>query len=331
MAEPSPLVSIVMPARNASTTISDAIAAALDQDYPGDLELVVAEGASRDDTAAVLAALAVAEPRLRVVHNPTGTTPAGLNAAIAEAHADIIARCDAHAALPRDYVATAVADMTRTGADVVGGIQDPRGTTVVERAVASAMRSWLGSGGAAYRGADRAGPVDTVYLGVFRRAALERVGGFDENLIRNQDYDLNYRIRSTGGMVWLDPRLRVAYRPRSSFRALWSQYFDYGRWKRRMLRLRPSATRVRQLVPPLFVLALGASAGLGLAGLPAAALVVPGAYVLALTATALGAAARERDPAVLLSPAALAVMHTAWGLGFLLGPPARRDHSARES
>ncbi len=331
MADRHRAVSIVMPARDAAGTIAGAVSAALNQDYAGDLELIIAAAAGGDDTEAVVADISVRDPRVRVVANPAGSTPAGLNAAIAAAKGDILVRCDAHSLLPRDYVATAVADLVDTGADVVGGIQDPQGTSIVERAVAAAMRSRLGSGGAGYRRAERAGPADTVYLGVFRRSALARVGGYDERLLRNQDYELNYRIRTSGGEVWLDPRLRVAYHPRSTLRALWKQYFDYGRWKRRMLRLHPGSARLRQLIPPLFVLALAASAGLAVAGFPVAAAVVPGAYLVALLAEGIASAARERDPAALLTPAALATMHIAWGTGFLLGPPQPSDQPDRES
>ena len=200
-----PSVSVVMPARDAAATVDRAVTSVMEQEYDGDLELIVADGNSSDRTIAILAAAASQNPRVTVVPNPAATTPAGLNAAIAEASGDVIVRCDAHCVLPPGYIATAVGDLAETGADVVGGIQNPRGETLGQKATAAAMRSWLGSGGAAYRLADRAGPTDTVYLGIFKRSALDRVGGFDESLVRNQDYELNYRIRSTGALFGSTP------------------------------------------------------------------------------------------------------------------------------
>ena len=317
-----PSVSVVMPARDAAATVDRAVTSVMEQEYDGDLKLIVADGNSSDRTIAILAAAASQNPRVTVVPNPAATTPAGLNAAIAEASGDVIVRCDAHCVLPPGYIATAVGDLAETGADVVGGIQNPRGETLGQKATAAAMRSWLGSGGAAYRLADRAGPTDTVYLGIFKRSALDRVGGFDESLVRNQDYELNYRIRSTGGVVWLDPDLRVTYRPRATLRALWTQYFAYGRWKRRVLGMHPRSTRARQLIPPAFVVALAASAGLAIAGRTAAALVSPITYAAAIAVVSLATAIRDRDLSALLMPGALATMHIAWGAGFLIGPPA---------
>jgi glycosyltransferase involved in cell wall biosynthesis len=328
MADLAPPVSVVMPARNAASTVGAAVEAVFAQEYAGDVELIVAVAPSTDATASAVNGAAAENPRMRVVSNPAATTPAGLNAAVAAASADIIVRCDAHCVLPPDYVTAAVSGLDSTGADVIGGIQDPQGNTIRERANAAAMRSRLGSGGATYRTGASAGPTDTVYLGVFRRSAVERVGGYDETLIRNQDYELNYRIRASGGIVWFDPALRVSYRPRGSFGGLWRQYFGYGRWKRRVLSMHPASTRLRQLIPPLFVLALAASAGMALARWFNAGLVVPLVYAAVVVATGIAAAARRRDVAALLSPISLAVMHIGWGLGFLVGPPEAQEASS---
>jgi glycosyltransferase involved in cell wall biosynthesis len=324
-----PSVSIILPVRNEGRTAETAVRSALAQEYPRAFEVVVAEGRSLDKTRAVLETMAASEPRLRVVDNPTGTTPAGLNAAIRASTGDVVVRCDGHSVLPSGYVRRAVELLLETGADNVGGVQAATGETPLQRAVALGMSIPMGVGDARFHLGGPPGPVDTVFLGVFRRAALERVGMFDEALLRNQDSELNVRLRATGGVVYFHPDLRVGYHPRASLRALWSQYLGSGRWKRATFRrsgLR--ALRPRQAAPPALVAGLIASPGLALAGRPLAALAVPALYGAALALTALWTAARRRNPAALLLPIVLPIMHVGWGLGFLVGP-VRRNRSPK--
>jgi glycosyltransferase involved in cell wall biosynthesis len=313
-----PKVSVIVPARDSAGTIGETLTAIASQDYPGEFEVVVAVGPSVDGTADLVAGFAGEDPRIRRVDNQVGSTPAGLNRAIAASDGEVVARVDAHAVIPPGYLCRAVELLAETGADNVGGIQDAVGSTPFEAAVAAAMRSPLGSGGAAYRGEGPAGPVDTVYLGVFRRSALERVGGFDETLLRNQDYELNIRLRDTGGTVWFSPELRVRYRPRGDVRALARQYFQYGRWKREVLRRHPGSLRLRQLAAPVALVGvvLGLSAGPRSGG---RSLAVPAVYGAAVVAGAASAPGR-RDPRTAL---ALLVMHLAWGAGFLRGAAGR--------
>jgi len=307
-----------MPVLDGAQIVADAVVSALDQDYSGPIEVVIAHGPSRDGTAAVLDRIA-ADPRVTVVPNPTGATAAGLNAAIASSAGPVVVRCDAQARLPRDYVRRAVEILENTGADNVGGVQAAEGESFLERAVAIAQTTPAGVGDARYRTGGGPGPVDTVYLGVFRREALERVGGFDEGQVRNQDYELNWRLRATGGTVYFHPDLRVAYRPRASLRTLWRQYRGYGVWKRVMLRKHPRSLRWRQTAPPLLVLGLLWSVAMAFTPWPWTALLVPGLYTAVLLAAALLEAARRRDPAALALPVVLPTMHLAWGLGFLAG------------
>ncbi len=321
--ERAPAVSVVLPVHNAAATIGAALRSILDQDYRGPLEVVVADGMSEDGTREAVAAVAAADPRVRLVDNPHRATPAGLNAAIAASTGSVVVRCDARAELPPGYVARAVATLERTGADNVGGVQSAEGVGTVQRAVAYAMSSRVGVGDARFHYGGAPGPVDTVYLGTFRRAALERVGLFDETLVRNQDYELNHRIRRTGGIVYFDPELRVRYRPRASLGALWRQYWQYGTWKRRVVRRHPRSLRARQLVAPAFVLGLAVSAVLAVTPLRAWALPVPIAYLALLAGVTTVQAVRRRDPAVALFPVAVATMHLAWGGGFLLGRSGR--------
>jgi succinoglycan biosynthesis protein ExoA len=313
----TPSVSCVIPVRNERRAIAAAVLSCLGQRYEGALEVVVADAMSTDGTRQVVEELAAADPRVRLVDNPGRVTPAGLNAAIAGSSGEVVVRCDAHAVLPPGYVAAAVATLEMTGAVNVGGVQHAVGDHFTGRAIALAMTSPIGVGDARFHYGGEAGPVDTVYLGVFRRAALDQVGGFDEGLVRNQDYELNYRLRQAGGTVWFDPDLKVDYRPRASLGSLWRQYFDYGKGKRVMLRLHPRSLRWRQLAPPALVVGLAGSAVAWVAGAGWIAALVPVAYVLAVAAGAVVTLARGGGGAALLMPAAVVTMHLGWGCGFL--------------
>jgi succinoglycan biosynthesis protein ExoA len=252
-----PDVDVVMPILNEAAHLGTALAAVREQDYPGRLRVIMAIGPSTDGTEAVAADLAALDTDLVVVDNPTGKTPAALNFAIRAGTAPVIVRVDGHSQLSGGYIEQAVTTLRRTGAANVGGMQVPVGTTPFEHAVAAATSSWMGTGGASYRTGGVEAAVDTVYLGVFDRAAIEAVGLFDERLIRNQDYELNIRLRKAGSTVVFDPELWVGYTPRGSWKALAKQYFEYGRWKAVVLKMHPESARLRQIVPPLAVGALG--------------------------------------------------------------------------
>ena len=307
-----------MPVLNEERHLASAVRHVLEQDYPGEIEVVLAVGPSSDRTQEIADGLAAADPRVKVVPNPSGRTPSGLNAAIAASSHDIVARIDGHAMMPSDYLRIAVETLEETGADNVGGIMAAEGETPWEKAVAAAMTSKIGVGNARFHTGGESGPADTVYLGVFRRSELEAVGGFDETLERNQDYELNWRLRQKGGVVWFDPGLAVEYRPRSTPRALWRQYFDYGYWKRIVLRRHPESLRWRQLAAPALVVGLGVSAALAVFDWKKGS-ALPGVYVAATAGAGLVDLVRGRDPAALLEPVALWVMHIAWGSGFIAG------------
>lgn len=317
-------VSVVMPVMNEERHLTESVQRILDQDYPGPVDVIIAVGPSRDRTEEVAAELARVHPNVRVVHNPSGRTPAALNRAIAASDGDVVVRVDGHALIPPDYIRVGVQTLERTGADNVGGIMAAEGSTDFERAVAWAMTTWFGVGGASFHIGGAEEPALTVYLGCFRRSALDRVGGFDEHMERAQDWELNLRIRETGGVVWFTPDMCVSYRPRHSIRALARQYHDYGRWRREIARRNPRTLSLRYLAAPVLVLALIASAVLLVLGVIAgsAPLVIAGALIpvlyLAVTffvsLTARPWAVRWRLPMVLWT------MHLAWGTGFWRGP-----------
>ena len=309
-----PPVSVLLPVRNAEATIGAAIDSVLSQDYEGSVEVIVADGS---DTAATSDLVRRRYPTVRLIPNPEQTTGFGLRAAHGAATGEIIVRCDAHSVFPPGYVRRAVSTLQRTGAANVGGRQRPVGATFFGRAVAMAMTTPLGAGGARYRLGGAEGPVDTVFLGAFRRDALEAVGSVDPAFVRNQDYELNWRLRARGETVWFDPGLVVDYRPRGTLRDLVWQYFDYGRWKRVVARRHPASLLPRHLASPLLLLGLAASPVLAVvAGASWAAAAVPLTYVLTLMLGSLTVGIRRRSYAALLLPLVLATMHLSWGIGF---------------
>jgi len=313
-----PTVSIVIPASGAGASLPAALRAVHDQTYPNIVDVIVA--AADDDSAKAATASGAT-----TVPNPQGRTPTGLNRAIARSAGDVVVRVDARSIIPENYVAQIVEALAETGADNVGGMQVPVGRTFSERPIAAAMRSRAGAGGARYRVGGERGPTDTVYLGAFRRETLERLGGFDERYERHQDYELNQRIRDQGGVVWFDPELRVEYRPRSSLKALARQYYDFGKWKRRFARDHPGTLLMRQKAPPTLVPILALSLAGSLLWRPL--LLLPASYAAALIAAGL-TQLRTAGPAALGAPAALATMHLAWGLGFLVGQTKERQNES---
>lgn len=324
-----PTVHVVMPVVNEERHLAAAVKRIIEQDYPGSLAVTMAVGPSRDHTLEVARKLAESHPRVHVVDNPSGKTPAGLNAAIASRDADVVVRVDGHAMIPKDYVRIGVETLQRTGADNVGGLMAAEGVSSFEQAVAQAMRSRFGVGDASFHVGGAEGPALTVYLGCFRKSALERVGGFDESMVRAQDWELNLRIRNSGGIVWFTPQMAVTYRPRSTPAALARQYHDYGRWRREVVRRHPETVSLRYLAAPVTVVVIALGVVLAVAGLvfgqstlvllglaPAAVYVV--GNLMASVWTAL-AERVSRLPVILGLPLAFAVMHGAWGAGFLRG------------
>ncbi|MDP2014091.1 MAG: glycosyltransferase family 2 protein [Actinomycetota bacterium] len=324
-----PRVSVIMPVLNEERHLREAVLQILNQDYQGEIEVVMAVGPSRDATQQVADALAAEFTSVHVVQNPSGKTPAALNAAIARAAGDVVVRVDGHALIPHDYVANGVQVLNATGADNVGGIMDAKGSTPFESAVARAMTSRFGVGGAAFHIGGEPGPALTVYLGCFRADALARVGGYDETMERAQDWEMNLRIRQTGGVVWFTPQMRVEYRPRANTLALARQYHDYGRWRREVARRHPETLSLRYLAAPIAVVlvALGLIVGViglasGMTWLALAGFAMPLGYLLAnLLASLISALGKPRlglrGTAAL--PLVYATMHAAWGLGFLRG------------
>ena len=324
-----PDVAVVMPVLNEENYLEAAVLAILSQDYEGPIQVVLALGPSTDLTNEVAARICAGDSRVSSVQNPTGRTPEGLNAALAATKQEIVVRVDAHSELSDGYIRLAVETLQRTGADNVGGIMGARGVTRFEKAVAAAMTSPLGVGSASFHTGGNEGPAETVYLGVFKRSALERVGGYDPEFTRAQDWEMNHRIRETGGLVWFNPDLFVTYRPRSTVRKLAKQYFEYGSWRHEVMRRHPETrtrkSALRYYAPPLAVVLIVLGKILGTIGLVMGNALIWG-YVLPLGYLALTLLSsitlinRARSGALWL-PVVLTTMQLSWGVGFLTSRP----------
>ncbi|MEV6106230.1 glycosyltransferase family 2 protein [Streptomyces sp. NPDC051940] len=330
-----PAVSVIMPVLNEERHLRHAVEAILAQEYAGELEVVIALGPSQDRTDEIAAQLVqetASNPwcRVHTVPNPTGRTPAALNAAIKASRHPVVVRVDGHGMLSPGYIATAVRLLEETGAVNVGGVMHAEGENDWERAVAAAMTSKVGVGNAAFHTGGEAGPAETVYLGVFRREALERQGGYNEEFIRAQDWELNYRLREAGGLIWFSPELRVSYRPRPSVRALAKQYKDYGKWRHVVARYHAGSINLRYLAPPAAVLGIAAGVAVG-ALLTPLGWIIPGGYVAGIVAGSVPAGRGLGLRARAQIPVALATMHMCWGWGFLTSPRslARRVIASR--
>lgn len=314
-----PAVSVIMPVLNEERHLRNSVRHILEQEYAGEMEVVIALGPSTDRTDEIAAELVAEDARVHTVPNPTGRTPAALNAAIKASRHPIVSASTATACFSPNYIATAVRLLEETGAANVGGIMHAEGENAWEDAVAAAMTSKIGVGNAAFHTGGQAGPAETVYLGVFRREALEQQGGYNEEFIRAQDWELNFRIREAGGQIWFSPELKVQYRPRPSIKALAKQYKDYGKWRHVVARYHAGSINLRYLAPPTAVCAIAAGLVVGAAVTPWG-FVVPAGYLAAIAAGSVPAGKGLSLKARAQIPVALATMHMSWGVGFLTSP-----------
>ena len=310
-------ISVILPVRNEAAHLADSVHAILSQDFRGPFEVVLAIGPSSDGTEALARTLAQADSRVVIVENPTGHTAAGLNLAVKSSQYSNIVRVDGHSEIPQNYLSLVLEILTQSGAVNVGGVMAAIGKSVFERAVARAMRSPLGVGASRFHTGGMAGAVDTVYLGAFRKEALLAVGGFDERFTRAQDWELNFRLRSVGGLIYFDPRLVVTYRPRSTVSALARQYFEYGRWRRVVSRRHEGTINYRYLAPPFTVLvsALSIIFGTFISTIFLLPALVYALFIL-LASIVIGKSLGE----IISLPLILLTMHMCWGTGFLTSP-----------
>jgi glycosyltransferase involved in cell wall biosynthesis len=323
-----PFVTIVMPIRNEEGYIERSLRAVLTQDYPRELtEVIVVDGMSDDGTLGVVRQTAEHYRRpdwalqIDVLENPSRIVPNGLNLALRRARGEVIIRVDGHCEISADYVRRCIKILLETGADCVGGPVITRGEGWIACGIALAQSSTFGVGGVAFRtGRSSAEYVDTLAFGAYRREVFERIGGFDEELVRNQDDEFNYRLAHAGGKILLDPSIHSLYYNRSSLAGLWRQYYQYGYWKVRVMQKHPGQMRLRHFAPPAFALFLLS----GLLVMPFSTarsvwLAVVAAYSLINLVAAAKISSRSGWRYFVLLPLVFVTLHLSYGLGFLVG------------
>lgn len=317
-----PLVSILVPIRNEDRHIEDCLVSIIRQEYPKEkMEVLIADGMSTDQTRDRVKRYQNCVLPVFLIDNPGKIVPTGMNAALQVSRGKIIIRIDGHTLIAPDYILQCVEALERTGADNVGGKMTAKGDGRFGEAVAVATSTPFGVGGARFHYSDQEEWVDSVYMGAWRREVFERIGLFDEELVRDQDDEFNYRLRDYGRKILLSPKIKSVYTNRSSSKALWKQYFQYGLWKVRVLQKHPRQMRSRQFVPPVFVTALLLSLFIMLM-IPwgwIIFLLVAGSYLVVNLLASLITASKTGWRHLALLPFTFAILHISYGLGFLAG------------
>jgi succinoglycan biosynthesis protein ExoA len=317
-----PAMSVIVPCRNEKDYIAACVRSILAQEPPpGGFEIIIVDGMSDDGTRDILKRLVATEPLLRTVDNPRRITPCGMNVGIREARGRYIAIMGAHNRYAPEYLCRSMEVLEETGADNVGGAMICEAESWLQRAIAAAHHSPFAAGNARWHNPDYEGPADTVFGGLYRREVFERIGLFDEELVRNQDDEFNLRLQRAGGKIWQSPRIKSWYKPRASLRALFKQYKQYGYWKVRVIQKHKLPASVRHLIPGCFVLSLLLSSLASLLWPPAAwcLLGLGGAYSTCNLAASLLTAARQGWVLFPLLPPVFACYHFGYGYGFLRG------------
>ncbi len=316
----APVITVVIPVRNEATSIDVCLQSIVAQDLgTGSLEILVIDGRSTDDTRERIRSWMTRVSSVRLLDNPRGITPSALNIGIRAATGSVIARMDGHSQAPPDYLSRGLADLAETGAWAVGGQMIRVGTTPTTEAIAAATMSPFGVGDAAHNYATERMWAETVFLGMWPTWVFERVGLFDEELVRNQDDEFSFRIREVGGKILFDPAIHMAYQPRATYGALFDQYRQYGMWKIRVLQMHPRSLRPRHWVPMLWVgwLIVTAIGSFALAPFAVLFVIGAGAYLLVMLVAAIrmrgGLAHSCRVVAAFLT------LHLGYGVGFWQG------------
>lgn len=312
-------VTVIIPMRNEERYIARCLDSILANDHPHErLEILVIDGESTDRSLEIVRDYSRRYPFIRALPNPKRLQAPAMNLGIRAARGEVIVRADAHVLYAPDYIRQCVQALRATGAANVGGVQRAEGQGFVGEAIAMATTSRFGIGDAQFRFSEKAQKVDTVYLGAWRKETLEAMGGYNEEWAVNEDYELNYRLRQSGGVVLLEPAIRCRYYVRDSLRALARQYARYGFWKVKTLVAHPNSLRWRQMLPPLLVGALLVSALL-LPISPWLGALVPALYAAATLVAAASTACRRGWRYFPLLPLVFATLHLSWGTGFLAG------------
>jgi glycosyltransferase involved in cell wall biosynthesis len=318
-----PFVSVIMPIRNEADFIQKAIESVLQNDYPHDrLEILVVDGMSDDGTRRIVTDIANRDSRVLMLDNPKKIVPYAMNIGLRQIKGDLFARVDGHATVAPDFLSSSVKCLLETrGAWLVGGYIETTSDTFIGKAISAAMQSAVGVGNAMFRRGDYEGWVDTLAFGMHHRWILDKIGFFDEELVRNQDDDFNFRVIQAGGKIWLSKNIKSTYYSRSSLKKLWRQYFQYGFWRIRTIQKHGQPATLRQLAPMLLVLSL---LGFGILSfvhplfgwLLAAELSV---YALGLVAGMIDVGRKSFFKYTVIAPLIFTILHFGYGIGSLWG------------
>ena len=323
MTDDFPRVSLILPIRDEAAHIKRGLRSILEQDYPGEMEILIADGMSKDDTRTIIQDFAALHPQLQIhiLDNPGKIVPTGMNVALRQAKGEIIIRVDGHCIIAPDYVRKCVEHIQRDDVDGVGGPMESIGETQMAKAIAIGMSSSFGVGNSAFRTiSGKSMLADTVPFPAYTRQIIECAGFYDEELVRNQDDEYNYRICELGGKILLADDIRSTYFSRTSLKGLWRQYYQYGYWKVRVLQKHPLQMSPRQFAPPVFVFALLGSVILVLpSALHPLSTVVPSLYLIVNFFASLWTASKRGWKYLGLLPFIFAILHLSYGSGFLVG------------
>ena len=246
-----------MPIRNEENFIEKTIQSIFSQTIEEDFEIIVADGMSTDGTREIIQELERENPKIHLIDNPEKIVSTGFNRALSISKGDYIIRVDGHSKLEPDFVINCLAILTKDVADCAGGPTEHVASGLAGESIKMAQSSYFGVGGVLFRKKAKKGEfVDTLAFGAFKREVFDQLGGYDEELVRNQDDEFNFRLIQNGGKIWLDPTIKSKYYVRNSLMKLFKQYFQYGFYKVRVMQKRRGVASWRHLVPGIFVLSL---------------------------------------------------------------------------
>lgn len=328
MAENFPFITVILPIRNEEKILQKTLHSIFLQTYPQEcMEILISDGMSFDHTREIIEEFQKTHTNIYLIDNPGLIVPTGLNLALLHAKGEIIVRIDGHTVLDPDYILNCVDALTRTGADNVGGKMHAVGDTFVGKAIALATSTPFGVGGARFHYSNQEEWVDTVYMGAWPMRVFYQIGLFDEELVRDQDDEFNYRLREMGGKILLSPKIKSKYTTRSTLKSLWKQYFQYGFWKIRVLQKHPKQMRPRQFIPPVFTFMLIISTLLSFfikQGWFAFASIA-GLYIAANFSASFITARWNHLKFIPVLMITFAILHLSYGFGFLIGLYAFRN------
>jgi glycosyltransferase involved in cell wall biosynthesis len=314
-----PIVSIIIPTWNEEAFISACLDSILLNDYPKDkIDIIILDGMSSDQTPAIIRDYILKYPFIRLINNPQRIQAPALNLGIKESLGEIIIRMDAHTLYDKDYITNCVKLLMENKGDNVGGVQNPIGTDYISKAISIATSTPFGVGNAYFRFSNQEMFVDTVYLGAWKKSTLIRLKGFNEQWVINEDYELNYRLRKSGGKILLSPSIKSSYFVRSSLKRLSKQYFRYGFWKAKTIKTYPESLKIRQFIPPVFAFCLITSLLLSpFVHWPL--LIIGGSYIFFNLLYSFVLSLKKGFVFLAILPVIFTILHLTWGIGFLTG------------